>query len=255
MLDLMDLHTHTVASGHAYNTIWEMAAAAAEKKLPLLGIADHGPAMPGSADELYFRNFKMLPRELGGVKLLFGCEVNILDDEGNLDLSERTLQRLDYTVASIHGVCYQNGGVDYNTRAVVAALENPYVTVIGHPDDSGFPLDYEVVVPAAKKNHKLLELNSNSLNPRCSSRSGGSENCRRLLEVCRRFEQPILIGSDAHSCPDVHNHQRALALLEELDFPAELVVNTSLDKAAEYIPFLDKLLRGELTELNAILRP
>ena len=77
MTDLMDLHTHTVASGHAYNTIWEMAAAAAEKGLPLLGIADHGPAMPGSADELYFRNFKMLPREVHGVKLMFGCELNI----------------------------------------------------------------------------------------------------------------------------------------------------------------------------------
>ena len=75
----------------------------------------------------------------------------------------------------------------------------------------------------------------------------------RLLEVCRRYEQPILIGSDAHSCPDVHNHERALALLEELDFPAELVVNTSLEAAAEFIPFLGKLLRGELTELNAIL--
>ena len=253
MIDLMDLHTHTVASGHAYNTIWEMAAAAAEKGLPLLGIADHGPAMPGSADELYFRNFKMLPREVHGVKLMFGCELNILDDTGAVDLSERALQRLDYTIASIHGVCYENGGVDYNTRAVLAALENPYVTAIGHPDDSGFPVDYERIVPAAKKHHKLLELNSNSLNPRCSSRSGGPENCRRLLEVCRRYEQPILIGSDAHSCPDVHNHARALALLEELDFPAELVVNTSLEAAAEFIPFLGKLLRGELTELNAIL--
>lgn len=253
MLDLMDLHTHTVASGHAYNTIWEMAKAAADKGLPLLGIADHGPAMPGSADELHFRNFKMLPRELYGVKLLMGCEVNILDYDGSLDLSERTLQRLDYTIASIHGLCYKAGSVEENTRAVVAALENPYVTVIGHPDDSGFPLDYEVVVPAAKKNHKLLELNSNSLNPRCSSRSGGPENCRRMLEVCRRFEQPILIGSDAHSCPDVHNHERALALLAELDFPEELVVNTGLEKAAEFIPFLDKLLRGKLTEMNAIL--
>ena len=41
--------------------------------------------------------------------------------------------------------------------------------------------------------------------------------------------------------------------MEELDFPAELVVNTSLEAAAEFIPFLGKLLRGELTERNAIL--
>lgn len=95
MIDLMDLHTHTVASGHAYNTIYEMAKSASEKGLQLLGIADHGPAMPGASDAIYFSNFKMLPRDLFGIRVMFGCELNILDYEGHVDLPERILERLD----------------------------------------------------------------------------------------------------------------------------------------------------------------
>ena len=72
MKDIMDLHTHTVASGHAYNTIYEMARSASEKGLALLGITDHGPAMKSAVPANYFNNFKMLPRELYGIKLMFG---------------------------------------------------------------------------------------------------------------------------------------------------------------------------------------
>ena len=49
MLDVLDIHTHTTASGHAYNTIYEMAQSASRKGLALLGISDPGPAMEGSA--------------------------------------------------------------------------------------------------------------------------------------------------------------------------------------------------------------
>ena len=48
MIDLLDLHTHTIASGHAYNTLYEMAQSAAEKGLALYGCSEHAPAMPGS---------------------------------------------------------------------------------------------------------------------------------------------------------------------------------------------------------------
>ena len=45
---VMDLHTHTVASGHAYCTLREMAKAASDKGLELLGITEHAPKMPGT---------------------------------------------------------------------------------------------------------------------------------------------------------------------------------------------------------------
>ena len=56
MIDLMDLHTHTLACGHAYNTLYEMARSASEKGVPLFGSSDHAPAMPGSCHKYYFTN-------------------------------------------------------------------------------------------------------------------------------------------------------------------------------------------------------
>ena len=48
MRDLVDVHTHTIASGHAYNTMMEMIRAAQEKELEVFGITEHAPQMPGS---------------------------------------------------------------------------------------------------------------------------------------------------------------------------------------------------------------
>ena len=67
---------------------------------------------------------------------------------------------------------------------------------------------------------------------------------RVMLELCRRYEQPVIIDSDAHFCTDVGNHRYAHALLQELNFPEELVVNTSLDKLAPYLPKLAALMAG-----------
>ena len=63
MIDLLDLHTHTIASGHAYNTLYEMAQSAAEKGLALYGCSEHAPAMPGSCHKFYFSNFDVIPSD------------------------------------------------------------------------------------------------------------------------------------------------------------------------------------------------
>ena len=72
---VMDLHTHTVASGHAYCTLREMAKAASDKGLELLGITEHAPKMPGTCHKFYFQNIKVVPREMYGIQLLLGSEV------------------------------------------------------------------------------------------------------------------------------------------------------------------------------------
>ena len=83
MTDLIDLHTHTLASGHAYNTLMEMIRAAADKGLALYGCADHAPSMPGTLGSFYFQNFKVIPRNLYGIQILMGAELNILDASGS----------------------------------------------------------------------------------------------------------------------------------------------------------------------------
>ena len=68
MKDILDIHSHTIASTHAYNTLYEMAAAPAANGMELFGSSDHGPAMPGSCHEMYFCNFKAIPRSLFGIR-------------------------------------------------------------------------------------------------------------------------------------------------------------------------------------------
>ena len=93
MIDLLDLHTHTIASGHAYNTLYEMAQSAAEKGLALYGCSEHAPAMPGSCHKFYFSNFDVIPRVIRGIPVLMGTELNILDHTGRVDLEDHYLQK------------------------------------------------------------------------------------------------------------------------------------------------------------------
>lgn len=101
----LDVHTHTVASGHAYSTIQEMATAAAHMGLKILGITEHGPSIPGTCQPIYFRNMHCVPREMYGVKLMMGAELNILNTQGEIDLDESDLRTLDLRIAGIHSLC------------------------------------------------------------------------------------------------------------------------------------------------------
>lgn len=231
---VLDTHTHTLASGHAYSTIREMAAAAAEKGLKILGITEHAPKMPGSCREIYFRNLAVVDREYYGVRLLLGCELNILDFEGNVDLPEAVLKKMDLVIASMHTPCMEKGSSRDYTRAYLRVMENPYVHIIGHPDDSRFPVDFPALVKAAKETGKVLELNNHSLDPR-GTRVGAEVNDLEMLRLCRKYQVPVTVGSDAHVDTMVGNHGHAYRLLNQVDFPAELVLNHSVEIFERYV--------------------
>ena len=236
---ILDSHTHTIASGHAYNTINEMAQTAAEKGLELLGITEHAMEMPGTCHEYYFMNLKVLPRKMSGIEVFFGTEVNIMDYDGRLDMSQKLLERMDVVIASMHVPCIRPGTKSENTRAYIKAMENPAVNIIGHPDDGRYPVDYEELVAAAKEHHALLELNNSSLCP-YTTRLDAHSNYMVMLEMCRRYEVPIIVNSDAHCAMDIGGHQYAEQLLKEIDFPEHLIVNRSVE---EYKKFVNRTLQ------------
>lgn len=224
---VLDTHTHTIVSGHAYSTMKEMIDAAREKGLQLLAITDHGPALQGSCDEVYYHNLRVIPRQYGDLEVMIGMEANIMDYEGHLDASPGTQKRVDYLIASLHKLTILPGTAEENTAAYIGAMHNPRVNTIGHIDDGKYPIDMERVVLESKKTGTLLELNSSSLHPG-ASRVNARENDIRMLELCKKHEVPIVLDSDAHISWDVANFDRAAALLEELNFPERLVANTSV---------------------------
>lgn len=224
----IDLHCHTTASGHAYSTLLELAREASDKKMMAIGISDHAPAMPGGAHLYHFNNLRVVPKEIYGVQILRGVEANILDIKGTLDMPSDCLEQLDYAIASFHPPCFSCGTVEENTSALINVMQNPFVKIIGHPDDSRFPIDYERVVKAAKENGVLLEVNNSSLNVN-GYRQGAWENTRKMLNLCKAQNVKIILGSDAHISFHVGEFSNCLKILEEVGFPEELIANTDYD--------------------------
>ena len=231
---LLDVHTHTVASGHAYSSLQEMVHAAAEKGIKLLGITEHGPAVPGSCPLLYFKNSHCIPRNMYGVRLLIGCEMNILDTEGHLDIDESLMPRLDIRIAGIHGICWKGGTREENTRGMVAAIRNPYVQIISHPGDATCDLAFEPIVDAAFETHTLLEINNHSMAP-VRGRVAARDNNLQILRLCKERNMPVILGSDAHISFMIADYDRIIPLLEETDFPEDLIMNFWPDRFFSYI--------------------
>lgn len=229
----LDVHTHTIASGHAYGTLTEMAKEASLRGLRLLGVTEHTHNMPGTCGDLYFVNLRVVPREMFGVRLMLGAELNIMDYEGTVDLPDWIIDKTDLRIASIHGNLYPLGTMEQNTAAVLGAMKNPKIDIIGHPDDGNCPLDYETLVLASKQSHTLLEINNNSL--RSPSRKHVKENILTILKLCRKYEVPVIMNSDAHIMSDIANTDHSMPVVQEAGFPKELILNYSAKRFEAWI--------------------
>jgi len=222
---VLDVHLHTTASGHAYSTVTENAAHAASIGLTHIGCADHGPAMPGAPHFYHFGNLRVLPDVIHGVRVLKGCEVNILDTQGTVDITDDYMAMLDFVIASMHrGVIMPTNANDH-TRAIIAAMHNPFINILGHPGDSHFDIDFEAVVDAAARTHTIIEINNLSLSP-LAFRYNGDEPQQRLIRLCVESNVPMLLSSDAHYHTRVGDVADAKRLIMETNVPESLILNT-----------------------------
>lgn len=222
-----DCHFHTVNSGHAYSTINEYAKEASEKGLELIGMTDHAPAMQGGPTSLHFANLRAIPDYLHGVEILKGIEANIIDHDGNLDTEKIDLTCLDIVISSFHTPCIAALSKKENTRAIIKSIENSYVNIIGHPDDSRVPLDYKELVKAAADTGVLIEMNNSSLSPH-SYRLNAAENYEIILEECYKNDVYIIVNSDAHVHTYIGESSEAMEIIKKMGFPKGLIANTSL---------------------------
>lgn len=223
---IADTHTHTIACQHAYSTVLENAAYAKKIGLKCIANTEHGPAIPGAPHFWYVSNQKSLPRYIEDVLVLRGCEVNILDYEGSLDISDYELGKLDWVIASFHEPVIPSGTVEQHTKAYLRLAQNPHVDVIGHCGDERFRFDYEQGVKAFKEYGKIVEINSHSFD----IRPGSDVNCREIALLCKKYSVPVVVSSDAHFCMDIGNLENSVKMLEEIDFPEELILNADWDR-------------------------
>lgn len=226
-----DMHTHTIASTHAYSTIMENAVCAKKAGLKGFAMTDHAMNMPDSPHSWHFENLHILPRKIADVTVLKGAEANIIDADGNLDMDDYLLNMMEWIVASMHGDTFASRDPQTTTKAYLNAVKNRSIDVIGHPTTTRFLCDYEVCVKAFKEYEKLVEINESSLNAGRSKR----ENVVKMMKLCKKYEVPVVIDTDCHFCELIGKTPLVSQLVEELDFPQKLIMNTDWDKIREFV--------------------
>ena len=193
-----DLHVHSEWSD-GLHSIEAMALAARERGYEYIAITDHSPSLsvargldPSRLEE-QLEEIARLNRRLDGIRILTGCEVDILRD-GSLDLPDDILARLDVVVASVHTA--MNLDEAEMTERIVAAMRNPHVDIIGHPTGrilgrrEPYAVDIERIIAVAAETGTCLEINA-------------SPDRLDLKDVHARSARErgvmIVVNTDAHS--------------------------------------------------------
>jgi len=198
------LHCHsTYSDGVA--TIADLAQAAISRGWSYLGISDHSQSAfyaGGLSREAVARQhdeIDELNATLGDFRILKGIEADIRVD-GELDYDERTLDRFDYVIGSVHSQFKMSE--EAMTARIVNALENPHLTILGHPTGrlllarEGYAVDVGAIIEKAAETGAAIELNAD---PRRLDLDW------RFLRQAKERGVIVEIGPDAHSIPGLDN--------------------------------------------------
>lgn len=228
----IDSHTHTVLSGHAWSTLNENVLAAKSKGMKGLCLTEHVGICPNSPPVFLPHSTQMLPDEIHGLRVYKGIEANLVGDDGAADVPNDFLRLSEFVVASIHNFDFVFDRRADNTEVYLGALKNPYIDILGHSDDPRVPFDFDAVLPRAATLGKLVEFNNNSLTPH---RPNSKPSLVKFIEACKRYNVRVCVASDAHFDTMVGSVGPMMALLEELHFPEELIVNLYKDRFEAYL--------------------
>jgi DNA polymerase (family 10) len=215
-----------------------MALAAKTMKYEYILISDHTQST-GIAHGLneqqmlkHLWNIKKAAKQISGIAILAGAEVDILPD-GSLDYSDEILSQLDMVIASVHSSFKMPK--EKMTSRIIKALQNKHVHILGHPtgrllrERQAYEVDMEKVLQAAKRYNVAMELNANphrlDLN---------DIHCKRAKELGVK----IVISTDAHSIEQLKLMKYGILTARRGWLEAKDVLNTLT-----------------LAELKAIIKP
>ncbi|HUF34380.1 MAG TPA: DNA polymerase/3'-5' exonuclease PolX [Gemmatimonadales bacterium] len=228
LLELGDLqgflHCHTTYSDGS-NSVEELALACRSAGYRYVGITDHsqtaayaGGLTPGDlerqADEIDAVNAR-----LEGIRVLKGVEADILQD-GRVDYEPRVLERLDFVIASVHSRF--NMAEREMTARILAAMDNPYLTIIGHPTGrlllsrDPYGVDLDAVIEKAAATGVALEVNADPHR---------LDLDWRVLRRARKGGAAISIGADAHSTAGIRNVDFGVSMARKGWLGADDVLN------------------------------
>ncbi|HXG71180.1 MAG TPA: DNA polymerase/3'-5' exonuclease PolX [Gemmatimonadaceae bacterium] len=219
------LHCHsTWSDGTA--TIAEMAEAARERGWSYIGISDHSEAAFYAGgikrDQIAAQHDEIdaLNEGYSDFRILKGIEADILAD-GRLDYGAETLARFDYVIGSIHSRFSMDG--DEMTRRVLAALDDPHLTILAHPTGrlllsrEPYALDVEAVIARATERGVAVELNADPHR---------LDLDWRYCRMARESGTMVEIGPDSHSTASLDNVHFGIGLARKAWLEPPAILNT-----------------------------
>ncbi|MCK5779669.1 MAG: phosphatase [Psychrilyobacter sp.] len=221
---LIDLHSHTNTTPHAYSTLEENVRAAKKKGVTILANTMHGPLLQDSPHWWAIVNQRTLPKYIDGIRVLKGVEANVINEEGALDIGQMIIDTCEIIIGGLHSIPEYGSTKDIvkNTKAILNVIKNGIVDIIVHLGNPAFPVNYEEIVIAAKKYNVAIEFNNGSLT---CSRTGSTPNCKTLFDLCLKYKPFISLGSDAHFSTLVGDLREVEKLINGYD--EKLILNTS----------------------------
>lgn len=234
---LIDTHTHTTYSGHAYSTVAENLKYASENNMDLICLTDHAYNMPGGPHKFYFFNLGVIPSELYGVKLLKGIELNIMDTDGNLDEFngdyKKVYDNFEFRIASLHPPCIPTNCVNDFTKTIISAMSKNNIDCLGHLGDPRYKFNIDEVIRAAKDTNTLIEVNNSSLNP-ISARLD-LDFVKKVIESCYKHNAYMTFGSDAHFFTQVGEFDNIHKLFKDYNISYDNVITKDMNKFLTFL--------------------
>lgn len=220
-----DMHVHTNHSDGSH-TIEQMANAAKKLGRRYIGITDHSKSefvAHGMDDKKFVKHFEEIDKlndGLDGIRLLKSAEIDILKD-GSLDLSNKTLEMMDYGLASVHTSLTLSK--EEQTKRVIKAFETGYVNIMGHPTDRlinqrpAIDMDLDKVFEAAADNNVAMEVNS--------SPDRLDLNDENILKA-KKYKLKFSIDTDSHATDHLLLMRYGVSMSKRGWLTKEMVINT-----------------------------
>jgi putative hydrolase len=216
----IDLHIHTVVSGHAYIHLNELINYARENKISIIGINDHGVKISGNHKKNHFGMGFRCPK-FNDLQILWGCEANIIDSSGNIDLEEPYLSKLDYLSVGIHPPWPE---VDNQLSAIINCFKLHKPLFMTHPYINLNIADTSKLYQIACDYDVILELNISVLtHPKLKEET--LVNIKKMIEIIKKNNKKLLINSDAHFLHEVGDDSILEKYKKQLGLTPEIIIN------------------------------
>ncbi|PLW80642.1 phosphatase [Candidatus Woesearchaeota archaeon] len=230
----VDLHMHTTISGDAHSTYKEYIDKALENNMEIIGFSEHGYGMPASyLTDYCISNYRRMPKEINGLKIIYGVEANIMDLDGGLDLPDERLAKLDYVIASIHTPKNYDGTVENNTTAMINAIRSKKMNIISHPYAPYGLANFEEVYEEACKNDVLLELNISYLKKEFDY--DHISLIKKMIEIVKKHDKKLIVNTDSHNLWELGDDSELEKYKDELGLTNDMIINNYPDELLEFL--------------------